>query len=99
MTTDPCQERRFDPAHPSGEAARGAKPANVVERDALRRLPSQYDYLAEALKELVDARRVIIVEYFDPLDDADGSPCHNGLPGITRTEAGWAQTDVMSPLK
>ena len=96
---DRCPSQPFDPRAPLHLGKPPAQSAAAVEKAALARLPAEYDTLAAALDQAkVDPKRVIIVEYFDPLRDATGSPCGHALIGIDQTEAAWAEANVLAPL-
>jgi lysophospholipase L1-like esterase len=96
---DPCDERRFEPADPSEEAADPNAPtAAVAVREALAGLSRGYDELAVRLRPVLDADHVVIVEYFNPLRDEDGELCRAALPGVSRQEAAWAERAVLRPL-
>jgi len=96
----PCQKRRFDPRHATGEAADSATPtAEEVHASAQRELPGRYDQLHATLQAAhVDADRVIIAEYFDPTHDERGDTCEKLLPGVSAEETEWAQQAVIAPL-
>jgi hypothetical protein len=96
-----CPSLRFDPNDPLHLGGPRARTTAEVERDALSKLPGAYDNLAASLDGAkIDPKRVIIVEYFDPLRDAGGAPCRFELlgHGIDPTEAAWAEANVLSPL-
>jgi len=98
IAVEDCPSRRFDPDHPAREADESRPTLAEVERQALTRLRSNYDALAERLAGALDPDRVIIVEYFDALRDALGGTCVRALPRIDRDEAAWAQRNVLAPL-
>jgi hypothetical protein len=98
MFVDNCPSRHFDPDHPYREAASSFPTAAEAERQALDRLGSGYDRLAARLDGKVDPAKTIIVEYFDPLRDREGHTCPHALPGMSATEAAWAQSNVLAPL-
>jgi len=98
MLVRDCPSRRFDPEHPLREAPASFPTAAEVERAALRRLQAGYDRLAVRLARTVAPARTIVVEYFDPLRDANGDVCLHALPGLDLTEAQWAERQVLAPL-
>jgi lysophospholipase L1-like esterase len=98
MFVDACQTGHFDPAHPYREAAASFPTAAAVERRAIDDLAASYDRLAARLDGKVDPKKIILVEYFDPLRDASGNTCVAALPHMDATEAGWAQRNVLAPL-
>ncbi|HEU4702693.1 MAG TPA: GDSL-type esterase/lipase family protein [Conexibacter sp.] len=98
MVVRNCPERRFDPAHPLREADASHPTAAAFARQALERLQAGYDRLAARLARTVDPSRTIVVQYFDPLRDADGAICARALPGLDRAEAQWAERSVLAPL-
>jgi len=95
---DDCWQHRFDPAHPLREAGASFPSVAETERAALERLQAGYDRLAARLARTVDPARTIVVQYFDPLHDADGSICAHALPRLDATEAQWAERNVLGPL-
>jgi len=94
-----CADRRFDPRHPGGESDDVAAPtAAQVTQGSLEQLARGYDALARRLAGRVEPQRVIAVEYFDPLRDAQGAICEHALPGVSLDEARWAEANVLAPL-
>jgi lysophospholipase L1-like esterase len=94
-----CPARRFDPAHPLHEAGPSFPPVAEVERQALERLAHGYDRLAARLARTVDPAKTIVVEYFDPLRDANGDVCAHAFFGrLDQAEAQWAERNVLAPL-
>jgi hypothetical protein len=67
-------------------------------RQAIADLALSYDKLAARLDGNVDAAKVILVEYFDPLRDEKGDTCAAALPHMDAVEADWAQRSVLAPL-
>jgi lysophospholipase L1-like esterase len=69
---------------------------------ALGELPGAYEELARGLSEIVPAKEVIPVEYFDPTGADNGDYCQRfGLRwplGISYDEAEWAAKEVLEPL-
>jgi len=93
-----CLTRRFDPQHPYSEAPKGFPSAAQVEQQALARLPGLYDALAKRLTGHVEAHNTIIVDYFDPLRDAQGQLCKHPLGLITMGEEQWVEANLLVPL-
>jgi lysophospholipase L1-like esterase len=98
MVVRDCPSRRFDPDSPLREADASSPTAAAVEQAALERLEAGYDRLAARLARTVEPARTIVVQYFDPLRDANGDICARALPGLDLTEAQWAQRNVLAPL-
>jgi lysophospholipase L1-like esterase len=98
MKVDDCWSHHFDAAHPRNEAGSSFPTAADVERTALERLQAGYDRLAARLAGTVEPAKVIAVQYFDPLRDANGDICAHALPGLSAQEAQWAERDVLTPL-
>jgi lysophospholipase L1-like esterase len=67
----------------------------------LRELGPRYDDLAaQGLFGRIQADRVYLMEYMDPLHDQNGTICSTGSlgVGINGTEAQWLFTDFLGPL-
>ena len=94
-----CPARRFDPAHPTREARASFPTAAEVERQALERLANSYDRLAARLARTIAPAKTIVVEYFDPLRDANGDVCSRAFFGrLDQAEGQWAERNVLAPL-
>jgi hypothetical protein len=96
-----CYERRFDPRTPLREAAdRSAPTLDAAITAALTELPDRYRRLASALSPRIEARRVVLVEYFDPTTGADGRFCstHLGIGRVRPDESEWAHKRVIGRL-
>ncbi len=65
--------------------------------DRTGELPAAYAKLDTALRPLLPAERVVIVEYFDPTTAADGTDC-TILAGASPAESRWAREQVLRPL-
>jgi lysophospholipase L1-like esterase len=90
-----CFEERFRP--PGGDPDERRTTAAVVA-GALHELPRRYEQLAKALRPLLPASKVHIVEYFDPTGDSDGRTCRRILGGATRAELERARSEMLEPL-
>jgi GDSL-like Lipase/Acylhydrolase family len=100
-----CISKSFDPHRPFRELESGeGQGLPVVIAGALERLRGGYRALGERLARVVDPSRVLIVDYFDPTRDRDGTTCRKiGIPFvpgfyIARAEAAWAYTNLLAPL-
>lgn len=96
-----CYERRFDPRTPREEAEDPSAPTlDAAIGAALGELRRRYAQLADALSPKVEAKRVLLVQYFDPTTGADGRFCstHLGLGRIRPDESEWAHHRVIGRL-
>jgi GDSL-like Lipase/Acylhydrolase family len=99
-----CVSKRFDPSAADTGSKDQAGLLPVVIKAALVRLEDSYRDLGAELSPLVDASRVLVVDYFDPTRDAQGATCRKiGIPFlprwyIDRDESTFAQEQLLAPL-
>ena len=101
-----CATKRFDPGDPEHPVAGEAEPLPRVIAAALARLPVRYAKLARRLARIIEPRRTLIVDYFDPTHDENGEFCKRigfpdpifGVGQIDRGEAEWASQRLLTPL-
>jgi lysophospholipase L1-like esterase len=91
----PCWEDRFDPEP--------GKPGPKLPLEqhvplALKALARGYRNLNRVLREVIPAKRVIVVEYFDPTGGPEGENCEMFFGGVTPPESEWARENILRPL-
>ncbi len=93
--------------HPFGDCFRhtytkvggdGEKSAEAVAQGFLAELPDRYAALARAISGPIPAKRVHIVEYFDPTRDAQGRPCRRLIGDVFRANVERAEALLLTPL-
>jgi len=104
LETD-CVGEPFDPGDPQHPVVGRAPPLEAVVAAGLSRLADSYAELAERLAGVVEPRRTLIVDYFDPTRDEQGHFCRIGIPDpvfragqIDPEEARFAATGLLGPL-
>ena len=96
-----CYERRFDPRTPLREAAdRSAPTLDAAITAAVAALPDRFRELARALSPRIEAKRVVLIQYFDPTTGEGGRFCsmHLGVGQMRPDESQWAQSRVIQRL-
>jgi hypothetical protein len=93
-----CWQQHFNPAFPLVEAGPRQPLLDDYVPARLHQLEEGYRSLDAALRPLIPADRVVIVDYFDPTTAADGTDCTMLFGGITPVESSWARDHVLYPL-
>jgi GDSL-like Lipase/Acylhydrolase family len=93
-----CPQAHFNPGFPYAEASASHPTLQQYVSTQLADLPSEFSDLNLALKPLIPANRVIIVDYFDPTTGPGGAACRMLFGGVTPEESRWAQQQVLEPL-
>jgi hypothetical protein len=101
-----CVKAIFNPKDPENPIPGEGQPLEGVVEGALGRLDDRYGELAGRLSQVVEPKRTLIVDYFDPTHDEDGQTCKRiglfdpifGLGQIDRGEAEWAFDKLLTPL-
>jgi lysophospholipase L1-like esterase len=92
-----CWQQHFNRGFPLAEAGPKRPLLDDYVSARLDQLDDDYGRLDAALRPLVPAERVVIVEYFDPTTAANGTDCRV-LGGISPVESSWAREHVVFPL-